>query len=87
MERLKTLNSQYNLNLGKLQELNNNLNKFNNELKNDLFYEIDNRSNKLILEFILSLETSKQIDSYYEALDQFLLKHHGLRIEEIIKAD
>ena len=84
-ERLNLLNSQYNLNLGKIHELNNNLNKFNNELKNDLFYDIDNRGNRLKLEYILSIETSKQIESYYEALDQSLLKYHGIRMEEINK--
>jgi DNA repair protein RAD50 len=84
-EKLNLLNSEYNLNLGKRHELNNNLNKLTSDLRNDNYFDIDTRYNKLKVEYILSIETSKQVESYYEALDQSLLKYHAKRMEEINK--
>ena len=77
--------SQYNLKLGKKQELQSQLATLNTEKKNDSYNEIEKRYNKLKMEFILAIETSKQIEAYYEALDQSLLKYHGKRMEEINK--
>lgn len=84
-EKLNLLNSEYNLNLGKRHELNNNLNKLTSDLRNDNYFDIDTRYNKLKVEYILSIETSKQVEGYYEALDQSLLKYHAKRMEEINK--
>lgn len=77
--------SSYNLNLGKLEELKSNLTRLNTEKHHDNYTNISKRYSKLKLEYILSLETTKQIENYYEALDQALLKYHGKRMEEINK--
>ena len=77
--------SSYNLNLGKLEELKSNLARLNTEKRHDNYTNISKRYSKLKLEYILSLETTKQIENYYEALDQALLKYHGKRMEEINK--
>ena len=77
--------NQYNLNLGKLEELKSYLNRLTIELKQDSFKNIEKKYNKLKLEYIMSLQTTKEIENFYEALDQSLLKYHGKRMEEINK--
>lgn len=61
-DRLSELNRNYNLNLGKLSELNNNKYKSEAEMRNDSYYEIESRYNKCKMEYIASVETSKYID-------------------------
>ena len=77
--------SSYNVNLGKRDELKLYLQRLKTEKSHDNYINIERRYSKLKLEYILSLETSKQIENYYEALDQALLKYHGKRMEEINK--
>ena len=77
--------SNYNLNLGKLEELKSYLNRLNTEKRHDNFTNIEKRYSRLKAEYILALETARQIENYYEALDQALLKYHGKRMEEINK--
>ncbi len=77
--------NQYNLNLGKLEELKSYINRLNIESKQDSYKNIEKRYNKLKLEYIMSLQTTKEIENFYEALDQSLLKYHGKRMEEINK--
>jgi DNA repair protein RAD50 len=62
MDNLKQTNMQYNINIGKLSELNNNLTKLTNELKLDTFFEIEGRYNKLKMEYVMALETSRNIE-------------------------
>lgn len=61
-DKLEECKKQYNINLGKLSELNNYLLKLNNELKLDNFYDIEKRHNKLKMEYILAIETAKNVD-------------------------
>ena len=62
LEKLSELHRNYNLNLGKLSELNNNKIKSEAEMRNDNYYEIESRYNKCKMEYIASVETSKYID-------------------------
>jgi len=62
-QKLNDLNNNYNINLGKLYELNNNKNKFEQDMRNENYFEIENRYNKTKMEYISSIETSKYIDT------------------------
>ena len=84
-KKVEELSNTINKNIGKVEELKNNLNRLSVELKNGTYTNIEKKYNKLKLNYIASIQTQKEIESYYEALDQSLLKYHGKRMEEINK--
>ena len=83
--KVEELSNTINKNIGKLEELKSNLNRLTQELKNGTYTNIEKKYNKLKLNYISALQTLKEIENYYEALDQSLLKYHGKRMEEINK--
>jgi len=84
-KKVEELSNTINKNIGKVEELKNNLNRLSQELKNGTYTNIEKKYNKLKLNYIASIQTQKEIENYYEALDQSLLKYHGKRMEEINK--
>ena len=84
-KKVEELSNTINKNIGKVEELKNNLNRLTQELKNGTYTNIEKKYNKLKLNYIASIQTQKEIENYYEALDQSLLKYHGKRMEEINK--
>ena len=84
-KKVEELSNIINKNIGKVEELKNNLNRLSTELKNGTYTNIEKKYNKLKLNYIASIQTQKEIENYYEALDQSLLKYHGKRMEEINK--
>ena len=84
-KKVEELSNNINKNIGKIEELKNNLNRLSQELKNGTYTNIEKKYNKLKLNYIASIQTQKEIENYYEALDQSLLKYHGKRMEEINK--
>lgn len=80
--KLTELNRNYNINLGKLQELNNYKLKLEHDMKNDIYNDIETRYNKCKMEYIASIETSKYIDMY-KIYNLFLSLQHFL-IEMIV---
>ena len=84
-KKVEELSNTINKNIGKVEELKNNLNRLTTELKNGTYTNIEKKYNKLKLNYIASIQTQKEIENYYEALDQSLLKYHGKRMEEINK--
>ena len=78
-------NNELNQNLGKLSELKNFLNKLKIEKNLDIYKNIEKNFIKKKFEYIMAIQTQKEIENYYEALDQSLLKYHGKRMEEINK--
>jgi len=84
-KKVEELSNIINKNIGKVEELKNNLNRLSAELKNGTYTNIEKKYNKLKLNYIASIQTQKEIENYYEALDQSLLKYHGKRMEEINK--
>ena len=84
-KKVEELSNTINKNIGKVEELKNNLNRFTQELKNGTYTNIEKKYNKLKLNYIAAIQTQKEIENYYEALDQSLLKYHGKRMEEINK--
>ena len=84
-KKVEELSNTINKNIGKVEELKNNLNRLSIELKNGTYTNIEKKYNKLKLNYIASIQTQKEIENYYEALDQSLLKYHGKRMEEINK--
>ena len=84
-KKVEELSNNINKNIGKVEELKNNLNRLSQELKNGTYTNIEKKYNKLKLNYIASIQTQKEIENYYEALDQSLLKYHGKRMEEINK--
>ena len=84
-KKVEELSNTINKNIGKIEELKNNLNRLTQELKNGTYTNIEKKYNKLKLNYIASIQTQKEIENYYEALDQSLLKYHGKRMEEINK--
>ena len=84
-KKVEELSNNINKNIGKVEELKNNLNRLTTELKNGTYTNIEKKYNKLKLNYIASIQTQKEIENYYEALDQSLLKYHGKRMEEINK--
>ena len=84
-KKVEELSNTINKNIGKVEELKNNLNRLTQELKNGTYTNIEKKYNKLKLNYIAAIQTQKEIENYYEALDQSLLKYHGKRMEEINK--
>ena len=84
-KKVEELSNTINKNIGKIEELKSNLNRLTTELKNGTYTNIEKKYNKLKLNYIASIQTQKEIENYYEALDQSLLKYHGKRMEEINK--
>jgi len=84
-KKVEELSNTINKNIGKVEELKNNLSRLTTELKNGTYTNIEKKYNKLKLNYIASIQTQKEIENYYEALDQSLLKYHGKRMEEINK--
>ena len=84
-KKVEELSNTINKNIGKVEELKNNLSRLTQELKNGTYTNIEKKYNKLKLNYIASIQTQKEIENYHEALDQSLLKYHGKRMEEINK--
>ena len=84
-KKVEELSNNINKNIGKVEELKNNLSRLSQELKNGTYTNIEKKYNKLKFNYIASIQTQKEIENYYEALDQSLLKYHGKRMEEINK--
>jgi len=58
---LKELQTEFDLNKGKLYEISGSNQRFNNELKSNIYWEIETRYNKFKVEYMLSVEISRSI--------------------------
>lgn len=72
-------------NLGAMNELTKNLNRLKFQYQNSKYFNIEDRFNNVKLEFIMTIETIRTIENYYESLDKTLILYHARRMEEINK--
>ena len=77
--------NNFNRTSGKIEELKNYLYRLNNEIQHPSYLNIDKRYTNLKFQFMLATQTVKELEIYYEALDNSLIKYHGKRMEEINK--